>query len=205
MQSVLPQPTTHGLTAAELSNWIDTARHAKADLGLTGSDLGSDPLGAALRKLHHGVAADFDDSCLGTADETAHEEEGSSEQAERRQFPRCPAFGQVSIAPWPTGADYHPQFAAAFLKEAASAGELIDLSRNGLAFVVMHRCVTTELLVIRLTSEDASETYDTLCRVVRCKPLGDGRWQIVARFLLELPFEVAYDLCDHSTQMAANL
>lgn len=118
--------------------------------------------------------------------------------AERRRFPRCPTFAQVSLTSWPAGADYNPAFAEALLDDSGIIGELMNLSRNGLAIVLPSKFVATELIAVRLLSTDFGLHYNTLCRVVRCKPLGDGRWQIVGRFAAEIPFELAYELCDHA-------
>jgi|GEM_PF-5088308 len=184
------------LAAAELADWNHAARQSTCH---PQSKSPGDVLGESLLKLKQGLHQVSDETEPQQTSDVAVLTESAA--TERRLYPRCPTFGQVSIAPWPAGADYHSQVAEALLRESGIAGELLNLSQNGLAITVLHQFVATEMLVARLISAERGLHYDTLCRVVRCKPIGDGRWQIVARFPLEIPFHVAYQLSDHDPQL----
>lgn len=195
--TVAPQAVP-SLAAADFSDWTGLAQQRR-QLGSTEpQETPCDVLGQTLWKLTQVPAKRAGDTILPTAEQDV--EPADSSMTERRLYPRCPTFGHVSIVPWPVGADYHTQFADALLRESGISGELLNLSQNGLA-IVLHKCVAAEMLVARLVAPQRGLHYDTLCRVVRCKPIGDGRWQIVARFPLEIPFNVAYQLSDHAPSM----
>ena len=125
-----------------------------------------------------------------------------AEGAERRDYPRREASGAVSVAVLPTGETVTTANARQLLYEQGVAGELLDLSRNGLAFVGMQPLAGGVKLIVRLCLPQQDEHLDAVAEVVRTIPIAESLWKIVAQFEKPLSFEEAYLLCDHAVDDA---
>ncbi len=160
-----------------------------------------DPIGAALRKIHAPPSA------AGSVDRVLEEvrtdfasapSSGEADAAsDRRTYPRRWARGAVSVAAIPEGLLFTRESADLLMCTAGVAGELLDLSRNGLAFIRMQPLQADARILVRLSHQKDTETFDTVAEVVRATELGDGLWKIMARFEKPLSFDDAYELCEH--------
>lgn len=128
--------------------------------------------------------------------EQADSEATSSDASDRRSFPRREAHGHASVASFPHVVVPTRDLADALLRDEGVSGELIDLSRNGLAILLLQPLPAGEEIIVRLCYPGSDETRDTLATVVRSTSIDGGLWKIVARLLEPLSFDAAYDLFD---------
>jgi hypothetical protein len=122
---------------------------------------------------------------------------------EQRGFPRRTAAGFVSLVHSDRPAELSPQDTARLLQTAGLTGELVDLSRSGLALVSLQPFAVGETVVVRLSQLETSEVLDAIAEVVRCVDLGDQRWKITARFDQPLGFDEAYEFARHEPEAVA--
>ncbi len=162
-----------------------------------------DRLGDALRRLRSAsntLASPLeqgDKSYTGALDTEAPPSDG----ADRRTFPRREAHGHASVASFPHAAALTPELADALLHDKGVSGELIDLSRNGLAILLLQPLPAGEELIVRLCYPGSDETRDTLATVVRSISIDGGLWKIVARLTEPLSFDAAYELFDRQPRL----
>lgn len=128
--------------------------------------------------------------------EQADSEAASSDASDRRSFPRREAHGHASVASFPHVVVPTRELADALLRDEGVSGELIDLSRNGLAILLLQPLRAGEEIIVRLCYPGSDKTRDTLATVVRSTSIDGGLWKIVARLLEPLSFDAAYDLFD---------
>lgn len=102
------------------------------------------------------------------------------------------------MAVLPAGEEITAATVQRLLHDQGVAGELLDLSRNGLAFVGMQPLANGVKLVARLCLPQQAEHLDAIAEVVRTIPIAESLWKIVAQFEQPLSFEEAYLLCDHA-------
>ncbi|HUQ68072.1 MAG TPA: PilZ domain-containing protein [Planctomycetaceae bacterium] len=121
----------------------------------------------------------------------------SSSTDEQRYFPRRAAAGFVSVVRFPPGAELTPQWTDWLMQTSGLTGELVDLSRSGLALVLLQPFAAGDALVVRLSQQDSDDTLDAVVEVVRSIDLGDQRWKIMAQFTKPLDFEEAYEFASH--------
>jgi hypothetical protein len=177
---------------------IDAPRHDTPEAS-PATTAGVDRIGDALRRLEHrlsGVSVVTDRSWSAPSEVTP------STGLDRREFPRRGAHGPVTIARGLTirdaTSDCWDTVLSRWLDDHGLSGELLDLSRNGLACLTIHPLMRDETIGVRLCHPEHRAPLDTTAVVIRATPLGDGRWKVVARFTQSLSFDDAYELCDHS-------
>ncbi|MDX1967359.1 MAG: PilZ domain-containing protein [Planctomycetaceae bacterium] len=158
----------------------------------------ADRFGDALRRLQSIVGPPWStteaEDVLNPGRETAAPAEFDA--SDRRSFPRREAHGHASVASFPHVVAPTRELADALLRDAGVSGELIDLSRNGLAIVLLQPLAAGEEIIVRLCYPGGAETRDVLATVVRSTSIDGGLWKIVARLLEPLSFDAAYDLFD---------
>lgn len=183
----IPFPEPHALPVPE---WHD------ARPGLWGSH---DVLGGALMHLAHEYSTVT--RTTGEPVDSRHETEfsaaveESSQGTDRRIFPRRGARGPVSVARVTEDvlASYSPE---RLIRETGISGELLDLSRNGLALALLHQLAADDRIFVRLCPPQGGGAVDCFARVIRTIEIADGFWKIVAQFEKPLGFEEAYQLFD---------
>ncbi len=160
---------------------------------------GADRIGDALRRLERrlsGVPTGAEQPTWSAPPEVT-----PKTGLDRREFPRRGAHGPVTIARGLTSTDAASAHSDTVLSGRLDAdglsGELLDLSRNGLACLTIHALERDEAIGVRLCHPDHRVPLDTTAEVIRATSLGDGRWKVVARFTRPLSFDDAYELCDH--------
>lgn len=159
----------------------------------------ADRIGEALRRLERlmsGVPVATDEAAWSDSAEVA-----PPTGLDRREFPRRGAHGPVTIARSVTitdsASDRRDTVLSRRLDADGLSGELLDLSRNGLACLTIQPLERDETIGVRLCHPEHRAPLDTTAEVIRATPLGDGRWKVVARFIQPLSFDDAYELCDH--------
>jgi hypothetical protein len=83
------------------------------------------------------------------------------------------------------------------MQTSGLTGELVDLSRSGLALLLLQPLMVGDALVVRLSHQNTADTLDAVVEVVRVVDLGDQRWKIMAQFTKPLAFEEAYGFAQH--------
>lgn len=169
--------------------------------GLWGSH---DIMGSALRQL----AGDYHRSSDPLEDrQVQHDEAHSSLEnaetataADRRIFPRRGARGPVSVARVAPG-DLSSRGPERLIRETGISGELLDLSRNGLALALLHQLAADDRIFVRLCPPSGGTPVDCFARVIRTTEIADGFWKIVAQFERPLGFEEAYQLFDRELDL----
>lgn len=160
------------------------------------SFFGADPIAAALARL--------DRICTPGAATSAGPAEGNASNpdptAEQRHFPRRSAEGFVSVVRYPAGADLTPQWTDWLMQTSGLTGELVDLSRSGLALLLLQPLTVGDALVVRLSRQHLADTLDAVVEVVRVLDLGDQRWKITAQFTKPLAFDAAYEFARHDQE-----
>jgi PilZ domain len=167
---------------------------------ISGECNAADPIVAALSRLYAGsdqtsiavASTDMDSSPATEANPSTPQPAG-----EQRSFPRRASAGFVSVVRYPAGADVTRQWTDWLMQTSGLTGELVDLSRSGLALVSLQSFAAGDALVVRLSQLDRNGTLDAVVEVVRSIDLGDQRWKIMARFTRPLGFEEAYEFACH--------
>lgn len=114
---------------------------------------------------------------------------------DRRAFPRRDSSCRVWIT---RAASLAPQQNAQWLMHTSRLrGEMLDLSMNGISFLLSENLDAEEMLFVRLENPHFSSQIDTVARVIRTSEVGDGRWKVVCRFLKNLSFDEAYEFARH--------
>lgn len=191
----IPMPEFPELYAVSVPEWQD------ARPGLWGSH---DVLGGALMHLAHeyNSAVESTDSPADADDRTGFTtaEQEASQGADRRIFPRRGARGPVSVARVTEEvlSSYSPD---RLIRETGISGELLDLSRNGLALALLHQLAADDRIFVRLCPPAGGGSVDCFARVIRTIEIADGFWKIVAQFEKPLGFEEAYQLFDHELDL----
>jgi hypothetical protein len=123
---------------------------------------------------------------------------GDSEEPDRRIFPRREARGAATIVRLATGQELTATEADSLLCRHGSAGELLDLSRNGIAIVLLQAWRAGERILVRLPLKTETSSQLPTAKVIRSLELGAGLWKVVAQFEQPLAFDDAYELCEHN-------
>ncbi len=123
---------------------------------------------------------------------------GEPQESDRRIFPRREARGTATIARFATRQELTAAEADALLCRHGSAGELLDLSRNGMAVVLLQSWRAGERILVRLPLKTGSCSQFPTAKVIRSLELGAGLWKVVAQFEQPLAFDDAYELCEHN-------
>lgn len=190
----ISEPVFPGMHAVSVPEWQG------ARPGLWGSH---DVLGGALMHLAH----EYSSAVVSTeppadAVETTHlsAEQEASQGADRRIFPRRGARGPVSVARVTDEvlSSYSPD---RLIRETGISGELLDLSRNGLALALLHQLAANDRIFVRLCPPAGGGSVDCFARVIRTIEIADGFWKIVAQFEKPLGFEEAYQLFDRELDL----
>lgn len=156
-----------------------------------------DILGSALVRLHALSGADTQPES--TTPHTASDVASTANDADRRVYPRCGARGAVSLVRLANDITVTARHISEQMVAAGIAGELLDLSRNGAALVLLQAMNPGDRIALRLCQssnhQHAEHQYsDHVARVVRSVDIGAGLWKIVAQFEKPLSFEAAYQL-----------
>jgi len=161
----------------------------------SGAGSATDPVASALAKLYElpTVASAVVES-LPVPETVSSTPELTGDQ---RYFPRRTAAGFVSVVRFPPGAEVTPQWTDWLMQTSGLTGELVDLSRSGLALVLLQPFTMGDAVVVRLSQQDSDDTLDAVAEVVRSIDLGDQRWKIMAQFTRPLDFEKAYEFASH--------
>jgi len=101
------------------------------------------------------------------------------------------------VVRYPPAAELTRQWTDWLMQTSGLTGELVDLSRSGLALVLLQPFAAGDALVVRLSQQDSDDTLDAVVEVVRSIDLGDQRWKIMAQFTRPLDFEEAYEFASH--------
>jgi hypothetical protein len=150
-----------------------------------------DVIGVALLRIQQRLAS------RPTVDWPATTEEVDIAHDDRRDYPRRWARGPVTITRLPHPAIETEEALTAVLTEHGVSGELLDLSRNGLACLLLNSLARGERIGVRLTHSEHQIPLDLFARAIRSTEIGDGRWKLVAQFQHPLSFDNAYELCEH--------
>jgi hypothetical protein len=121
----------------------------------------------------------------------------ASPAADHRRFPRRSAGGYVSVVRWLGDRELTPEWTDWLMQTTGLTGELVDLSRSGLALLLLQPLSVGDVVVARLSQQDSAETLDVIAEVVRVVDLGDHRWKIMTQFQTPLEFDDAYDFAHH--------
>lgn len=163
----------------------------------------TDTFGNALRRLQRANAPvtppDHADAVLDAMEPVEPVAADSSDGQDRRSFPRREAHGHASVTSFPHVAVPTPELADAMLRNEGVSGELIDLSRNGLAVLLLQPLPSGEEILVRLCSPGSDETRDKLAKVIRSIGIDGGLWKIVAQFVEPLSFDAAYELFERQS------
>lgn len=155
-----------------------------------------DPMAAALAHLY-GVPTSTIEVPAGTAAKESIENPAPSPAADHRRFPRRSAGGYVSVVRLPADSELTPEWTNWLMQTTGLTGELVDLSRSGLALLLLQPLSVGDVIVARLSQQDSAETLDVVAEVVRVVDLGDHRWKIMTQFQTPLEFDEAYDFARH--------
>jgi hypothetical protein len=157
------------------------------------SFFGADPIAAALGRLNQTQTPKVSHSDRPGEGNSSD----SASTAEQRHFPRRSAEGFVSVVRYPASAELTPQWTDWLMQTTGLTGELVDLSRSGLALLLLQPLTVGDALVVRLSHQETADTLDAVVEVVRVVDLGDQRWKITAQFTKPLAFDAAYGFARH--------
>ena len=82
-------------------------------------------------------------------------------------------------------------------------GSLIDISLNGVAFVLHTPVEIGEQLLVRMTSRTFGCSVDQSAKVIRTKTLEPGQWEVICQFNHNLPVEQVRILGRQLSQLKA--
>lgn len=110
--------------------------------------------------------------------------------SERRSFPRRTSGGRVLVAKIDSDAAAvrNPQQLEWLLHATRQRGELIEISRGGLVFLLDEPPACGEFVALRLRNEILDHDVDVVAQVLRSGE-SDGRWKVVGRLLEPLAFD----------------
>lgn len=117
--------------------------------------------------------------------------------ADQRQFPRRTAAGLVTLVRSSPDMPLDRATTDWLLRTSGLTGELVDLSRSGVALVLVQPLELGDTVIVRLSQQDRPESLETAAEVIRVVDLGDQRWKIMARFAKPLGFDEAYQFANH--------
>lgn len=120
-----------------------------------------------------------------------------STESDRRAYPRRDSGCSVSVARSAENGATNPQMAAWQLHSSQLKGALLDISMNGVAFLIPEPLAEDEDLFLRLSNRSFDKQIDTSARVVRIFPDADEQWKIVCKFHKRLSFEQVHDFGRH--------
>lgn len=118
-------------------------------------------------------------------------------RTERRAFPRRDSGCVIYVHRW--GGNSRPnRYEAEWLLHASRLkGELIDISMNGVAFVLSEQVEMEERLLLRMANHSLDTSVDASATVVRTVWDGESRFKVVCRFDRNLSFEQVHALGQH--------
>lgn len=157
-----------------------------------------DAVGIALSEMY-GTKEPFAST---PSDQTASQ---SATNVDHRRFPRRTAGGFVSVVPYPADGKLTVEWTNWLMQTSGLTGELVDLSRSGLALLLLQPLAVGDVLVARLSQQESRETLDVIAEVVRVVDVGDQRWKIMTEFASPLEFDDAYEFARHDQDAAPPL
>lgn len=87
--------------------------------------------------------------------------------------------------------------AAWHLHSSSLKGPLLDISMNGVAFLLPQQLSEGEDLFVRLSNRPFDKQIDTAVEVLRVVPEEGDQWKIVCKFHKTLTFEQVHDFGRH--------
>ena len=109
--------------------------------------------------------------------------------SDRRTYPRRESVCIVSVRRDSTDASLSQHRADWMLHSSRLKGKLLNISMNGVAFVLNESMQRDEGLLLRLTNRRFDKSIDATATILRCSRYGTGEWKIVCRFRKTLTFE----------------
>ncbi len=107
---------------------------------------------------------------------------------DRRAFPRRPS--ECGVAVFRLSERGHVGAQHDWLLHGTKVrGELLDVSMNGVAFLIGRPVERGETLLLRLHNRRTNYVADCRADVLRALPTDDKRWKVVCRFARHLTFE----------------
>ena len=127
-------------------------------------------------------------------------DDSPNRNTERRAFPRRESGCDVSVCLRHEKGLLTQQQMAWRLHSSTRKGSLVDVSMNGVAFLLNEPIEKDEELLLRLTNRQFAKNVDTHAHVLRALSDGDGQWRIICQFQKNLTFEQVHDLGRHLFQ-----
>jgi len=113
---------------------------------------------------------------------------------DRRAFPRRDSGCDVRVHCLVMSTVVSSQQLEWLLHATPLQGSLLDLSMNGLAFLINRPLEPSQRVLLRVSSRTTDLSVDTSATVVRCTREDSGAWKVVGRFDQNLTLEQAHEL-----------
>jgi hypothetical protein len=113
--------------------------------------------------------------------------------SERREFPRRDSGCVVSVCRTQDNEPVAPQELDLRLNAGRLKGPLVDLSMNGVAFVLPERLADDELIHLRLTNHRIEKQTDASATVLKTVADDEGGWKAICRLEHNLPLEDVHE------------
>jgi len=110
-------------------------------------------------------------------------------QADRRSFPRRDSGSEVALikrSPEVMADEQQQQWDFFSTK---IRGPLLDISMNGISFLVEEHIEVSETVYLRLSNPKFDTTLDVKAHVIRSAKVDGNRWKVVCQFYQNLAFE----------------
>jgi hypothetical protein len=119
----------------------------------------------------------------------------SSAESDRRAFPRRDSRSvRLVVHRWNdtrSATEHDKQW---LLHSSQARGRLLDVSRNGVAFLYSEALKSGDHLIVRMSNPLYDQPIDKPAVVLRSSRIGDGQWKTICRFQRNLTFDEVYVL-----------
>jgi len=128
--------------------------------------------------------------------------EGTASHRDRRAFPRHESPSTVTVVLCGQQRSVSLSERDWLLRSSRLKGPLLDISMNGVAFILSEPIADDENLLLRVSNPHWNRQVETSAHVVRTAPVNDSQWKVFCQFYQKLKLEQIHDVGKHLFQSA---